>query len=131
MNYEKWFQDCYVRLFGGKLTVGNAAVERVWDMTGARPEVLSLKDQRTGREWAATEERGQWVEFPPERKGAFFRASLTHGQMHLDGCEANEDDDFGTGVRHLRVTVRLTLPAKWSGSIWSIPFSPCCGAFLE
>ncbi len=132
MKFEKRYKDCYVSLTAGQLTVGNAAVERVWDMTGGRPEVLSLQNKRTGRQWAATGECGQWVEFPAEKKDAFFRRGLTDGSMSVEGIEASEDDDLGVGEKHLHVAVKLAFPAcevDWMHLVY--PGLPVLRSFLR
>ena len=47
------FKDCYVRLDGNRLTVGNAGIERVWDLSAGSPAVISVRDVCRNREWAA------------------------------------------------------------------------------
>ena len=118
--FEKRFQDCCVRLNETELTIGNAVMERSWDMTGSRPVVRSMKDLGTGREWLTTDQQSQWEEWP-KAAYAFYRAGITEGSMQIAGIRAETEDDLGFAVKHLRVTVSLAFDGfrvDWTHLIW-------------
>ena len=107
--FEGHFQDCYVRLTGATLTVGNDLLERAWDMSQELPLAGTLTDKATGKAWL-TEEPSQWEAWPDKRY-TFYKAGITEGTMRVTDVRCEEDDDYGIAQKHLLVTVRMAFDA--------------------
>lgn len=105
-DYKSSFQDCYVMLEGNGLIIGNNALERIWDLGGDIPEIKSLKNKRTGKEWLSVGENYDWLS-SPEHKYAFYHSCFTAGGLKGLSIESDRDDDCGIGRIHMRITVNL------------------------
>lgn len=128
---ERQYMDCYAVLENGRLTIGNAAIERSWDLTGPLPMVQSLVNKCTGKEWLTTDRCAEWIEWP-ERPAAFFRQGLTVGGMTVKGMQAVPDNDCGVGMTHLHVSVYLEFAAckvEWMHLVY--PGLPILRSFLR
>lgn len=107
MQFQNQFQNCYVSFDKDTLTIGNQKIERSWCLDGKLPQVSTLVNKKTGKQWIAEEPRGQWEAWH-EEKDAFFKQGITTGEMKLLGITARRDDDLGVAQEHLRVEVRLS-----------------------
>ncbi len=107
MEFQKRYQDCYVIYQDDTLTIGNDSIERSWILSGKLPQVSTLINKKTGKQWLAAEPRGQWEAWHVE-KNAFFKQGITTGEMKLLGITAQLDNDLGVAQEHLQVTVWLS-----------------------
>lgn len=107
MTYHNTFLDCYVHFENSILTIGNSRMERSWSLKEKLPQVLTLRNKKTGKQWLAEEPRGQWEAWHVE-KDAFFKQGITTGEMQVLGIDAVCDNDLGIAEEHLKVTVYLT-----------------------
>lgn len=105
-NYEKQYEDCYVTLTEGKLSIGNRTLERVWDMGRDIPTVESLRNKNTGKQWISISDNQDWLEYP-EEKYAFYKKGITDGARRSLRVHAETDDDCGIGRKALRAVVSL------------------------
>ncbi|CAN7538173.1 alpha-galactosidase [Paenibacillus sp. LjRoot153] len=54
MLLKEWM-DCYVRVEGTNLRVGNAKIERCWSFASGRPVNVSMLDKHINQEWLASD----------------------------------------------------------------------------
>ncbi len=130
-NYEYHFENCYVSLDGNDLKIGNDSLERVWNVAGHVPTVVSLTNKVTGQEWITAEETYDWLSFA-NSKVAFYHSSFTSGERLSLMVEAETADDCGIARRHLRVKVSLEYKdctVHWIHVIY--PASPILRSFLQ
>lgn len=131
MEFQKQYLDCYVQYENKILTIGNSCMERTWSLEGRRPQVLTLRNKKTGKQWLAAQPRGQWEAWHTE-KDAFFKQGITVGDMQVLGIDARQDNDLGITEEHLRVTVHLTFgdrKVNWVHLIY--PELPVMRSFLQ
>jgi hypothetical protein len=131
IKFDRTFQDCYVKLEGNELKIGNDSIERVWNVQGDIPIVQSLKNKQTNKEWLAVSENYDWLSFP-DQKYAFYNSSFTSGTMKNFFVEANTDDDCGIGRKHLRIEVNLEYEKyliKWVHIVY--PQTPILRSFIQ
>lgn len=107
MCYQNRFHDCYVSFEDNILKIGNERIERTWLLTGKLPQVSTLKNKKTGKQWLAEETRGQ-LEVCPERKAGFFRQGITVGEMKLLDITAKCDNDLGIAEEFLQIELHLS-----------------------
>lgn len=106
----KW-SDCYAILDGTTLKIGNRGIERAWDLSRGAPAVISIRDRRRKREWAAE---------------APYRDSFRHPHLPLAetpqiNLEAEKDNYFGISAEHFRILVILSYPnaeLRWQHRVW-------------
>ena len=105
------YRDCVATYSDGRLRIGNAGIERVWDLSQGAPTALSVRDKARGREWVGD---------APFRD-AFRRADLPLIQAAEVAFEAAEDDALGASEPHLKATVTLRYPNAeliWTHRVW-------------
>ncbi len=105
------FKDCYARLDGTRLIIGNAGIERIWDLQEGAPAAISIRDKQRGREWV-------WA---APYKDAFRRSALPLAGAPRVELQAGESDEGGAAEPHLLVRAALTYPAAeltWTQRIW-------------
>lgn len=107
MEFQKQFRDCYANFRDGILTIGNDRIERSWILSGKLPQVSTLVNKKTEKQWLAAEPRGQWETWP-DGKAAFFKQGVTTGEMELLSITARLDNDLGVAQESLQVTVHLS-----------------------
>ena len=105
------YQDCHISFDRKHLTIGNAGIERAWDLSSAAPSATSIRDLRDNREWVA----------PSVYSDTIRRRDLPLDVPSQVEIDAIQDDFYGISEPHLRMTVNLTYPkAKlvWTHRIW-------------
>ena len=109
------FKDCYARLDGTRLIIGNAGIERVWDLQAGAPAAISIRDKQRGREWV-------WA---APYKDAFRRSALPLAGAPRVELQAGEDDEGGAAEPHLLVRAALTYQAALlAGRVYPIGEEP-------
>ncbi|SDE37082.1 Melibiase [Paenibacillus sp. UNCCL117] len=90
------WKDCYAGIKGVNLHVGNARLERVWDLSSGTPITVSILDKRTGEEWIE----------PSSRLPMFRLACLgdTGGAEWIKAA-CMKGDDAGLSAPYLSVAV--------------------------
>lgn len=131
IKYNSSFQDCYVLYEGNELKIGNDLVERVWNVQGDIPTVLSLVNKQTKKEWFAIGGNYDWLSYP-DKQYAFFNSTFTTETKQNIFVEADTDDDCGVGRKHLRVIVSIEYDSylvKWVHMVY--PQTPILRSFLQ
>lgn len=91
------FQDCYFHCKDNQLTIGNARIERVWDLTRHIPASLSLLDKSTGEQWLNPSQPVPMFRFP----------FLTDCKLIGYRLESSSDNDLAIANIHLKLDLQL------------------------
>ena len=92
---QQHFEDCYMGFDGGRLTVGNALLERVLDVTSGHPHTVALTNKMGGGD--------QWV----SGGAPLFTIPWLPARADRIVAEAFTDDDLGIAKPHLRIHLTL------------------------
>lgn len=129
--YENHYQDCYVKLEGNELRIGNESVERAWDMGEGIPIVCSLKNKRTGKEWLAAPDNYGMLD-DTRMRYAFYKEGITEGSRQEFSVSADTDDDCGISRKALQIVVSMEYDAylvKWIHMVY--PQSPVLRSYIR
>jgi alpha-galactosidase len=96
-NMWGW-EDCYVRIEGAVLRIGNSLMERSWSFHQGKPVSLSIRDKENNREWLTAEPQAAAFEFPWLPASAKPDAVLVTSFV---------DDDYGVAKKQLRADVEM------------------------
>lgn len=108
-----------VAIQGDRISVSTGGVERTWHWTGSGLVTVSLRDQKSGRDWAVKPQRDCDWDLP----GAITKGA----KATLVSTESRISDDDGFSGRHLELvsTIRYD-EAKLliQHIVWAIPDAP-------
>ncbi|NQX58300.1 alpha-galactosidase [Paenibacillus qinlingensis] len=104
MLLKEWL-DCYVRVEGTYLRVGNAKIERCWSFASGRPVNVSILDKHTNQEWLAPETETSMFQLP----------GVTDEQPpHAIFISNFVENDFGISQSYLQTNVDIQVEAMIS-----------------
>ena len=111
--------DVHVQTKGHQLIVQTATLERIWQWTGQGLVTVSLRNRKTGKQWAekAPNYGADWAYF----------GVLDNANGQLNSLTVRESDDEGFTARHLSITAEITYPQQRCSvryEIWAYPNSP-------
>ncbi|CAH1195180.1 hypothetical protein PAECIP111891_00616 [Paenibacillus allorhizoplanae] len=97
MLLKEWL-DCYVRVEGTYLRVGNAKIERCWSFAGGRPVNVSILDKNTNQEWLTAESDTPIFQIP---------GMSDDQQPHAIFISTFVENDYGVSQPYLQTNVDM------------------------
>ncbi|KRE59783.1 alpha-galactosidase [Paenibacillus sp. Soil750] len=97
MLLKEWL-DCYVRVEGTYLRVGNAKIERCWSFAGGCPVNVSILDKNTNQEWLTAEPDTPMFQIP---------GMSDDQQPHAIFISTFVENDYGVSQPYLQTNVDI------------------------